>query len=132
MVGAGVAWGVYSLRGKGAGDPLATTAGNFLRAVPFAAGLSLLFLSLARADFQGVAPAGRIRRHSGWYRAGDSQTEICRLSTASILIRVTLEVSNGKRVWPLRANASEIYRLNYRKLIFQSPTFFHARFERRS
>lgn len=57
MVGAGVAWGVYSLRGKGAGDPLATTAGNFLRAVPFAAGLSLLFLSLARADFQGVAYA---------------------------------------------------------------------------
>jgi drug/metabolite transporter (DMT)-like permease len=57
MVGAGVAWGVYSLRGKGAGDPLATTAGNFLRAVPFAAGLSLLFLFLARADFQGVAYA---------------------------------------------------------------------------
>jgi len=57
MVGAGVAWGVYSLRGKGAGDPLATTAGNFLRAVAFAAGLSLLFLSLARADVQGVVYA---------------------------------------------------------------------------
>ncbi len=57
MVGAGVAWGVYSLRGKGAGDPLATTAGNFLRAVPFAAGLSLLLLSLARADVLGVAYA---------------------------------------------------------------------------
>ena len=57
MVGAGVAWGVYSLRGKGAGDPLATTAGNFLRAVAFAAGLSLLFLSLAHADVQGVVYA---------------------------------------------------------------------------
>jgi drug/metabolite transporter (DMT)-like permease len=57
MVGAGVAWGVYSLRGKAAGDPLATTAGNFLRAVPFAAGLSLLLHSLARADVQGVAYA---------------------------------------------------------------------------
>ncbi len=57
MVGAGVAWGVYSLRGKGAGDPLATTAGNFLRAVPFAAGLSLLLLSPARADVQGVGYA---------------------------------------------------------------------------
>ncbi|MGQ0578406.1 MAG: DMT family transporter [Betaproteobacteria bacterium] len=56
MVGAGVAWGVYSLRGKGA-DPLPTTAGNFLRAVPLAAGLSLLLLSLARADVQGVAYA---------------------------------------------------------------------------
>jgi drug/metabolite transporter (DMT)-like permease len=57
MVGAGVAWGVYSLRGTGAGDPLATTAGNFLRAVPFAVGLSLLLLSLARADVRGVAYA---------------------------------------------------------------------------
>ncbi|MDQ3057773.1 MAG: DMT family transporter, partial [Pseudomonadota bacterium] len=36
MLGAGVAWGVYSLRGKGVGDPTRVTAGNFLRAVPFA------------------------------------------------------------------------------------------------
>ena len=57
MVGAGVAWGAYSLRGKGTGDPLATTAGNFLRAVPFAAGLSLPLFSVARADVQGVAYA---------------------------------------------------------------------------
>ena len=57
MVGAGVAWGVYSLRGKGAGDPLATTAGNFLRAVPLAAGLSLLLFSMVRADVQGVVYA---------------------------------------------------------------------------
>lgn len=57
MVLAGVAWGVYSLRGRGAGDPLATTAGNFLRTVPFAAGLSLLLLSMARVDFPGVAYA---------------------------------------------------------------------------
>lgn len=36
MLGAGVAWGVYSLRGKGRGDPLQVTAGNFVRALPFA------------------------------------------------------------------------------------------------
>ncbi|MFP3344920.1 EamA family transporter, partial [Halomonas sp. SIMBA_159] len=35
MLMAGVAWGAYTLRGKGAADPLQTTAGNFLRAVPF-------------------------------------------------------------------------------------------------
>ena len=57
MVIAGVAWGVYSLRGRGADDPLVTTAGNFLRTVPFAVGLSLLFLSLAQADIRGVAYA---------------------------------------------------------------------------
>jgi drug/metabolite transporter (DMT)-like permease len=32
MALAGLAWGVYSLRGRGAGDPTAVTAGNFLRA----------------------------------------------------------------------------------------------------
>src|SRR5438105_10219612 len=30
MLGAGMAWGVYSLRGKAAGDAIAATAGNFL------------------------------------------------------------------------------------------------------
>ncbi|WP_179404990.1 DMT family transporter [Burkholderia guangdongensis] len=33
---AGVAWGIYSLRGRGLADPLAATAGNFLRAAPMA------------------------------------------------------------------------------------------------
>jgi drug/metabolite transporter (DMT)-like permease len=54
MLGAGVAWGVYSLRGKGAGDPLASTAGNFLRAVPFALALSLALLSFAAVDLAGA------------------------------------------------------------------------------
>ena len=36
MMAAGVAWGVYSLRGRGAGDPTIVTAGNFLRTVPIA------------------------------------------------------------------------------------------------
>lgn len=44
MAAAGIAWGVYSLRGRGAGDPLAATAGNFLLAVPLALLFSLLFL----------------------------------------------------------------------------------------
>jgi len=34
MAGAGVAWGGYSLRGRGAGDPLAATAASFIRAAP--------------------------------------------------------------------------------------------------
>ncbi|MFT4096597.1 MAG: DMT family transporter [Rhodoblastus sp.] len=39
MLAAGVAWGAYSLFGRGAVDPLAATAGNFLRALPMAAAL---------------------------------------------------------------------------------------------
>ena len=45
MLVAGVAWGFYSLRGKGAGDPTGVTAGNFMRAAPMALVLSLVMLS---------------------------------------------------------------------------------------
>lgn len=59
MLGAGVAWGVYSLRGKGAGDPTRVTAGNFLRAAPIAIALSLLMLVLQRVtlDAAGIGYA---------------------------------------------------------------------------
>ena len=36
MLASGVGWGIYSLRGKGAPAPVAATAGNFVRALPFA------------------------------------------------------------------------------------------------
>ena len=54
MLSAGVAWGVYSLRGKGTGDPTRVTAGNFLRAVPIAAALSVLMHDRATLDSAGV------------------------------------------------------------------------------
>jgi len=34
MASAGVAWGFYTVRGKGSNDPLGDTAGNFIRSVP--------------------------------------------------------------------------------------------------
>jgi len=57
MIAAGIAWGVYSLRGKGAKDPTSATAGNFLRSVPFTVALSLAALVILSggADFD---PAG--------------------------------------------------------------------------
>lgn len=57
MAAAGVAWGLYSLRGRGAGDPVAATAGNFLRAAPLALALSLIFLGNLQASATGVALA---------------------------------------------------------------------------
>lgn len=45
MAVAGIAWGIYSLRGRGAGDPVLATAANFRRAVPFAIVISLAMLS---------------------------------------------------------------------------------------
>jgi len=43
---AGVGWGLYSLMGRGTGDPAALTAGNFLRAGIIFAGLTLPVLWL--------------------------------------------------------------------------------------
>lgn len=57
MIGAGIAWGVYSLRGRGGGDATRTTAGNFLRAVPFALGLSGAALASTSIDVAGIACA---------------------------------------------------------------------------
>ena len=57
MLAAGAAWGVYSLRGRGGGDPTAVTAGNFLRAVPIAASLSLFALPWASVDGAGLGYA---------------------------------------------------------------------------
>jgi drug/metabolite transporter (DMT)-like permease len=54
MLGAGVAWGIYSLRGRGAGDATRVTAGNFLRAVPIAAALSLLMMGGTALDKAGL------------------------------------------------------------------------------
>lgn len=57
MLGAGLAWGIYSLRGRGAGDATVATAGNFVRAVPFALLASLLSFQHAAFDAFGVGLA---------------------------------------------------------------------------
>jgi drug/metabolite transporter (DMT)-like permease len=53
MLVAGIAWGIYSLRGKGVGDPTKLTAGNLMRAVPITAVLSVLMLSNTSLDTTG-------------------------------------------------------------------------------
>jgi drug/metabolite transporter (DMT)-like permease len=75
MLGAGVAWGVYSLRGKAVPDATASTTGNFLRAVPFAALVSVVMLPKMHLDSLGVSYAvisGAITSGLGyviWYAA---------------------------------------------------------------
>lgn len=55
MFGAGVAWAVYSLRGRGSGDPTAATAGNFARSLPFALAASVLMAPWTTWDARGAA-----------------------------------------------------------------------------
>jgi drug/metabolite transporter (DMT)-like permease len=57
MAAAGVAWGLYSLRGRANRDPVASTTENFVRAAPIAVavGLGLLPFEPVRVTGAGIA-----------------------------------------------------------------------------
>lgn len=75
MLSAGVAWGVYSLRGRRSTDPLRDTAGNFIRAAPCALLISAILWSHSYFDVQGAvlaALSGSIASglgYAAWYAA---------------------------------------------------------------
>lgn len=54
MIVAGAAWGAYSLLGKSAASPLATTAGNFARAVPLGLVCAAPFVATQQWDHRGL------------------------------------------------------------------------------
>ena len=74
MLLAGVAWGAYTLRGKGAVNPMAVTAGNFVRTVPMALGVSLIMahqFSIDRAGLTYAVLSGALTSGLGyaiWYK----------------------------------------------------------------
>ncbi len=98
MLGAGVAWGIYSLRGKGERNPASATTGNFVRAVPFAAAVSIIFVPWAHVDFTGVTYAiisGAITSGLGyviWYSALPGLTAT---SAASVQLSVPVLAATG-------------------------------------
>ena len=102
MLAAGAAWGVYSLRGRGSGDPLRVTAGNFLRAVAFAAALSLSMLPWASLDGSAIAYAmasGGIASGVGyavWYTALPGLKVS---SAATVQLSVPVLAAVGGIVW---------------------------------
>ncbi|MDM7923219.1 MAG: DMT family transporter [Pyrinomonadaceae bacterium] len=75
MAAAGIAWGFYTLRGKGSEDPLAETSGNFLRSVPMAFIATIPFLSGVHLSTRGIVLAvisGAVTSgigYSVWYAA---------------------------------------------------------------
>ena len=75
MAGAGVAWGLYSLRGRGVGDPLGASAGNFALAAPAGLAMSLFFLPGLHVSIEGAGLAiasGALASGCGyvvWYAA---------------------------------------------------------------
>jgi drug/metabolite transporter (DMT)-like permease len=75
MLGAGIAWGIYSLRGRRSSDPLRDTAGNFVRAAPGALLLSAVMSRQGSFNGTGVllaALSGSIASglgYAAWYVA---------------------------------------------------------------
>ncbi len=75
MLAAGIAWGVYSLRGRNTADPIGATAGNFLRAAPLGIGLGAAALPWLQVDAVGAGYAvlsGALASGAGyavWYAA---------------------------------------------------------------
>jgi drug/metabolite transporter (DMT)-like permease len=77
MLGAGVAWGVYSQRGRATPDAVAANAASFARAVPLGVAASAVGVSLGTARFDaagaglalasGVAASGL--GYAAWYAA---------------------------------------------------------------
>ena len=102
MIAAGVAWGVYSLRGKGAGDPLRVTAGNFVRTVPLALVMSLVFINRAQVDTAGAFYAiasGAITSGLGyaiWYAV---LPQLKATSAATLQLSVPVIAALGGIVW---------------------------------
>jgi drug/metabolite transporter (DMT)-like permease len=98
MALAGVAWGVYSLRGRRAPDPLRATAGNFLRAAPLGFALWLPFAGLAHADGTGIVLAivsGAVTSGLGyalWYTA---LRELSAMRAATVQLSVPLMTAFG-------------------------------------
>jgi len=86
MIAAGVAWGIYTLRARGAGDPTRVTASNFLLASAPALLLAVAFSPRASLDMAGVLLAtasGALASGLGyavWYAA----LKHIRTSTAAV------------------------------------------------
>ncbi|MCW3148936.1 DMT family transporter [Stutzerimonas stutzeri] len=93
MLASGVAWGIYSLRGRGTVNPLNATAGNFVRAVPLGILLSLSAWNQLQWDIPGLVYAllsGALASGVGyaiWYSALPGLTAI---QAASVQLSVPL------------------------------------------
>jgi drug/metabolite transporter (DMT)-like permease len=93
MAAAGIAWGIYSLRGRGSTEALRNTAGNFLLTLPMAALLLLLAGGAGAWTMRGAllaATSGALASGAGyaiWYTALPSLT-----ATRAALVQLLVPV----------------------------------------
>ncbi|MDX8414551.1 MAG: DMT family transporter [Mariprofundales bacterium] len=111
MTLAGIAWGVYSLRGRGSTSPLMESAYNFARTLPLAALLALISLPHAHYSATGVGLAilsGGVASGMGyaiWYAAmgGMSATQ-----AAVVQLLVPLIAAMGGVIWLAEAISTRL------------------------
>lgn len=102
MLLAGVAWGAYCLLGRRVADPMAATAGNFLRAALFSLALSLALTAHVRLDASGVLYAvlsGALTSGIGyvvWYAA---LRELTATRAASVQLAVPVLAAVGGTIF---------------------------------
>jgi drug/metabolite transporter (DMT)-like permease len=129
MLLAGIAWGIYSLRGRGISDASAATAGNFLRAVPMALVLSAVMFAALRWDARGALYAvasGAIASGLGytiWYTA---LRDLRATSAASVQLSVPVLAAIGGIVFlgeapSLRLATAAVAILGGIALVLQRP-----------
>lgn len=96
MLTSGVCWGIYSLAGKGSKDPIADTAGNFIKATPLSALLCLVLASrlvVSREGFLLAAVSGAVTSGMGyvlWYSVLPSLT-----STQAAVVQLSVPIVAG-------------------------------------
>ncbi len=93
MAFAGIAWGVYSIRGRGSKNPIVDTTHNFLRSLPFIAMVSLAAfrsLHLSEAGIILAVLSGSLASgmgYVGWYTALRGLT-VTRAATVQLSVPV--------------------------------------------
>jgi drug/metabolite transporter (DMT)-like permease len=129
MLGAGVAWGIYSLLGRGVSNPTQATAGNFLRAVPLALVISLAGRSHIVWDGAGALYAvasGAIASGLGyalWYQALPG---LKAAQAATVQLSVPIVAAIGATLWlqepiTLRSGLASVAVLGGIALVIRPP-----------
>ena len=98
MLAAGVAWGIYSLKGRAEPNAATATTGNFVRAVPFAVVLTVGFAAWMHVNLAGFTYAvisGAITSGLGyviWYKA---LPDLTAASAATVQLSVPVLAATG-------------------------------------
>lgn len=98
MLSAGVAWGVYSLRGKGSSDAIRVTAGNFLRAATIAVVFVILMLNRVTLDITGfwyAVASGALASGIGYAMWYSVLPELKSVSAATVQLSVPVIAALG-------------------------------------